>query len=184
MTCHNLYLIKCSVFEYLFNISPYFNIYWAFTVLKSADFTFICDSQQIFLGQVYHSLQIKPFPSVMSTTSTVTSLVARDHNPSNVVDLSHHMCIFILTRGDGTPFNASFIQEEDGIEICIQLGHTHTLKECFDILQLSWSCYFILQMNYKSWCVGSWKHCCCIKKPLELGLLHLLLPMWGPIWQQ
>ena len=35
------------------------------------------------------------------------------------------MCLFGLTRGDGTPFNASSIQEEDIIEICIQLGHTH-----------------------------------------------------------
>ena len=32
---------------------------------------------------------------------------------------------FILTRGDGTPFNASSILEEDVVEICIQLGHTH-----------------------------------------------------------
>ena len=35
------------------------------------------------------------------------------------------MCIFILTRGDGTLFNMSSIQEEDVIKICIQLGHTH-----------------------------------------------------------
>ena len=35
------------------------------------------------------------------------------------------MCLFTLTRGDGTLFDASSIQEEDIIEICIQLGHTH-----------------------------------------------------------
>ena len=35
------------------------------------------------------------------------------------------MCILILTRGDDTLFDASSIQEEDIIEICIWLGHTH-----------------------------------------------------------
>ena len=34
-------------------------------------------------------------------------------------------CIFILTRADGTLFDASSIQEEDVVEICIQFGHTH-----------------------------------------------------------
>ena len=31
----------------------------------------------------------------------------------------------LLTKGDGTPFDASSTLEEDVIEICIQLGHTH-----------------------------------------------------------
>ena len=61
----------------------------------------------------------------MSTTSTLTTSVARDHIPSNVVDLSNCMYILILTMGDGTPFDASSIQEEDVIKICICLGHTH-----------------------------------------------------------
>ena len=61
----------------------------------------------------------------MSTTSAVTALVARDHIISNIADLSNHMCIFVLTRGDGTPFDTSSIQEEDVIEICIWLGHAH-----------------------------------------------------------
>ena len=61
----------------------------------------------------------------MSTTSTVTALAARDHIPSNVADLSNCMCIFILTKADGTLFDASSIQEEDIIKICIWLGHTH-----------------------------------------------------------
>ena len=61
----------------------------------------------------------------MSTTFTATALAARDCIPSNVADLSNCMCIFILTRGDGTLFNASSIQEENVIEICFQLGHTH-----------------------------------------------------------
>ena len=35
------------------------------------------------------------------------------------------MCILVLTRDDGTPFDATCIQEEDMIYICIQLGQTH-----------------------------------------------------------
>ena len=35
------------------------------------------------------------------------------------------MCILVLTRGDGTQFDAASIQEEDIIEICVWLGHTH-----------------------------------------------------------
>ena len=61
----------------------------------------------------------------MSTTSAMTASVARDHIPSNIADLSNHMCIFILTRGDGTLFDASSILEEDIIKICVRLGHTH-----------------------------------------------------------
>ena len=61
----------------------------------------------------------------MSTTSAMTTLVARDHIPSDIADLSNHMCLFTLTKGDGTPFDTSPILEEDIIEICIQLGHTH-----------------------------------------------------------
>ena len=61
----------------------------------------------------------------MSTTSTTTTLVARDCILSNIVDLSNPMYIFILTRGNGTLFNASSIQEEDVIKTSIQLGLTH-----------------------------------------------------------
>ena len=35
------------------------------------------------------------------------------------------MFVLVLTRGNGTPFNATSIQEEDIIEICIWLGHIH-----------------------------------------------------------
>ena len=60
----------------------------------------------------------------MSTTSAMTALVASDHIPSDVADLSNCMCIFVLTRGDDTPFDASSIQEEDIIKIGIWFGHT------------------------------------------------------------
>ena len=55
----------------------------------------------------------------------MTTLAARSHIPSNVADLSNRMSLFLLTKGDGTPFDASSILEEDIIEICIQFGHTH-----------------------------------------------------------
>ena len=61
----------------------------------------------------------------MSTTSTVTASVACYHIPGDEVELLNHMCVLVLTWGDGTPFNGTSIQEEDIIEICIQLGQTH-----------------------------------------------------------
>ena len=83
-----------------------------------------CDNQQIFLSHKHKRLQNLPFPT-MSTTSTVTTLVAQDQTPSNEVDLLNSVCILVLTRGDGTPFDDASIQEEDMIEICLWLGHTH-----------------------------------------------------------
>ena len=35
------------------------------------------------------------------------------------------MCVLVLTRGDGTPFNATSIQEKDIIELCVEMGQTH-----------------------------------------------------------
>ena len=61
----------------------------------------------------------------MSITSAMTTLVARDCIPSDIANLSNHMYLFVLTRGDGTLFDASSILEEDIIKICIWLGHTH-----------------------------------------------------------
>ena len=61
----------------------------------------------------------------MSTTSAMTASVARDHIPIDIADLSNHMCISILTNGDGTSFDASSILEEDINKIYIWLGHTH-----------------------------------------------------------
>ena len=37
------------------------------------------------------------------------------------------MCILILTKRDGTLFDVTSVLEEDIIEICIRLGHTHPL---------------------------------------------------------
>ena len=70
----------------------------------------------------------------MSTTSTVTALVVRDQILNDKVDLLNSMCILVLTRGNGTPFNATSIQEEDIIEICVWLGHEPP-KVCLGIWQ-------------------------------------------------
>ena len=60
----------------------------------------------------------------MSTTSTVTASVAWDWIPSDKVEILNHMCVLVLTRDDGTPYDAASIQEEDIIEICVKLRHT------------------------------------------------------------
>ena len=61
----------------------------------------------------------------MSTTSTVTALVACNHIPGDEVEPLNCMCVLVLTRGNGTPFDVTSIQEEDTIELCIELGQTH-----------------------------------------------------------
>ena len=35
------------------------------------------------------------------------------------------MCVLVLTRGDSTLFDATPIQEEDIIELCVEIGQTH-----------------------------------------------------------
>ena len=84
------------------------------------------------------SQQISPYLNLidlfispdMSTTSTATALVARDCTLDDKTELLNHMCVLVLVRGDGTPFNAVSIQEEDIIELCVEVGQTH-LKGCF-----------------------------------------------------
>ena len=60
-------------------------------------------------------------------------LVAHNCIPGNEDELLICMCVLVLTRGDGTPFGATSIQEKDIIELCIQLDQTHTQ----DVLQYS-----------------------------------------------
>ena len=61
----------------------------------------------------------------MSTTSTVTTSVACNCIPGDEVELLNCMCVLVLTRGDGTPFNVASIQE-DTVELFIELGQIHT----------------------------------------------------------
>ena len=61
----------------------------------------------------------------MSTSSAATAS-GRDQVPSSNPHLKTRICIFIVTRKDGTLFNVTMSQE-DIIEICVILGHTHLL---------------------------------------------------------
>ena len=62
----------------------------------------------------------------MSTSSSATAL-GRDQVPSNDPHLKTKICIFIVTRKDGTLLDVTSVSEEDIIEICVTLGHTHPL---------------------------------------------------------
>ena len=62
----------------------------------------------------------------MSTSSSATAL-GRDQVPSNDPHLKTKICMFIVTRKDGTLFDVTSVTEEDVVEICITLGHTHPL---------------------------------------------------------
>ena len=61
----------------------------------------------------------------MFTTSTVNFLAAHNHIPGDEVELLDCMCVLVLTRSNGTLFDATSIQEEDIIKLCIPLGQTH-----------------------------------------------------------
>ena len=61
----------------------------------------------------------------MTTMSITTTFAACDHIPGTEVELLNQMCVLVLTRSDGTPFDSTSIQEEDMIELCIELGQTH-----------------------------------------------------------
>ena len=90
----------------------------------------------------------------MSTTSTTTALAAQDLVPSDEVYLLNCMCILVLTRGNGTPFDAASIQGEDIIEICVWLGHTP--QRC----ALVFSNQIICVVSFHGWNAGCsmWGH--------------------------
>ena len=62
----------------------------------------------------------------MSTSSSATAS-GRDQVPSNDPHLKTKICVFIVTRKDGTPFDVTSVTEEDIMEICVMWGHTHPL---------------------------------------------------------
>ena len=62
----------------------------------------------------------------MSASSSATAL-GRDQVSSDDPHLKTRMCVFIVTRKDGTLLNVTSVSEEDIIEICVALGHTHPL---------------------------------------------------------
>ena len=68
---------------------------------------------------------IPSFPPDMSTMSTMTTSAAHNHTLGDETELLNHMCALVLARSDGIPFNATSIQEEDIIELCVEVGQTH-----------------------------------------------------------
>ena len=61
--------------------------------------------------------------------SILSSAIAsgRDQVPSDDPHLKTRICIFIVTRIDGTLLDVTSVSEEDIVEICVTLGHTHPL---------------------------------------------------------
>ena len=106
----------------------------------------------------------------------MTASVARDHIPSDIADLSNHMCIFVLTRGDGTLFNTFSILEEDVIVICIWLGHTHP-EGVLQYSAIKSVMLFHTADKLQIMVCGVMKSLTLYDKPLELGLPHLLPPL-------
>ena len=61
----------------------------------------------------------------MSITSSATAL--RDQEVPSPNSLQDKLLVVLITRGDGTPLDASSITEEDIVEICVRRAHTHPL---------------------------------------------------------
>ena len=65
------------------------------------------------------------FPPTMSVTSSATA--SRDREVPSLESFCNRLCLLSITRGDGTPMDASSISEEDIVGICVQKSHTHPL---------------------------------------------------------
>ena len=61
----------------------------------------------------------------MSITSSATT--SRDQEVPSPELFCDRLCLLSITRGDGTPMDASSILEEDIVGICVQKSHTHPL---------------------------------------------------------
>ena len=55
----------------------------------------------------------------MFTTPQQQPWAAGDRIPNDKVDLLNCMCILVLTRGNGTLFDASSVEEEDITKMCV-----------------------------------------------------------------
>ena len=65
------------------------------------------------------------FPPTMSITSPTTT--SSDWEVSSPESFHNRLCLLSITRGDGTPMDASSILEEDIVGICVQKSHTQPL---------------------------------------------------------
>ena len=61
----------------------------------------------------------------MSITSSTTA--SRDWEVPSPESFQNRLLLVTITRGDGTPLDASFISEEDIIEIYVRRAHIHPL---------------------------------------------------------
>ena len=52
-------------------------------------------------------------------------LSGRDHILGDDSELLNHTCALAIARDDGSPFDATSIQEEDIIELCVSVGWAH-----------------------------------------------------------
>ena len=77
----------------------------------------------------------------MSVTSSATA--SRDWEVPSPNSLQDKLLVVSMTKGDGTPLDASSITEEDIVEICVRRAHTHPLG----VLQYSMAELVILFRN-------------------------------------
>ena len=61
----------------------------------------------------------------MSITSSTTA--PRDREVPSPNSFQNRLLLINITKGDGTPLDASFILEEDIVEISVRQAHTHPL---------------------------------------------------------
>ena len=61
----------------------------------------------------------------MAITSTVTTSVAHDHTLGDDSELLNHMCVLAIARDDGNLFDATSIQEDGIIELCVKVRWAH-----------------------------------------------------------
>ena len=61
----------------------------------------------------------------MSVTSSTTT--SRDQEVPSPDSLQDKLLVVLITKGDGTPLDASSITEEDIVEVCVRRAHTHPL---------------------------------------------------------
>ena len=61
------------------------------------------------------------------STSLSTTALGRDPVPTDDPTLKTRMYVFIIMQKDGTPFDVTSVMEEDIVQLCMTLGHTHPL---------------------------------------------------------
>ena len=119
-----------------------------------------------------------PFPP-MSITSTATDLVAHNCIPHDEVELLNCMCVLVLTRGDGTPFDAG-LHTGGGHHRPLHWVRTDTPQRCALVFS-SWISSVISSHGWNAGhrCVGLSKLQLYAKSPLGFVWLVLLLSTWG-----